>query len=102
MTGNPNHDDKGKFAAGSGDRGFAAAKAHKEKLDSHVSALGKALNAFPKGAMGMTPEGVKASAEFKKVKAEFDGAFSKLREFNGKYSKVFKAEIKTERMNRRK
>lgn len=36
MTGNPNHDDKGKFAAGSGDRGFAAAKAHKEKLDSHA------------------------------------------------------------------
>jgi hypothetical protein len=98
MTGNPNHDDKGKFAAGSGAKaGYTEAKAFKEKLDTHVTALSKTLGNFPRGAMGMTPDSVKASAEFKKVKAEFDGAFAKLRDFNEKFHKVYKSEIKSDR-----
>lgn len=101
MVGNPNHDGNGKFASSSGAKaGYSEAKAHRDRLDTHVSALSKTLNAFPKGAMGMTPEGVKASAEFKKVKSEFDGAFAKLRKFNGKFSKVYKADIKADRMKR--
>lgn len=101
--GNPNHDSKGKFASGgsSGGSGYSDAKAYRDKLDSHVANLSQTLKSFPKGAMGMTPDSVRASVEFKKVKSEFDGAFQKLRNFNEKFTKVYKGEIQADRASRR-
>lgn len=55
--------------------------------DDHI-AKGRALKAFvesfPRNLMGLTPDYVKAIPEYKRLKAEYDAAFRKLREFNSR------------------
>ncbi|QDJ96225.1 hypothetical protein Xoosp13_38 [Xanthomonas phage Xoo-sp13] len=62
-----------------------------------VDTLSAELQKFPKGPMGLTPDHVKATPEFKFAKYVFDLAFKKLREFNGEFNRKFKAEIKADR-----
>jgi hypothetical protein len=51
-------------------------------LELAVQAASEALRNFPKGPMGLTPDSVKQSAEYKAAKARFSRAFQALREFN--------------------
>lgn len=80
---------------------FAAAKATRAALDNEVARLGQVLNAFPKGAMGLTPDAVKFSPEFRAAKQAFDVAFAKLRNFNSAFTKAYADEIREERRTRR-
>lgn len=41
-----------------------------------------AMGRFPRGPMGLTPDDVKASPEWRKAKARYDRAFANLRAFN--------------------
>lgn len=61
---------------------FDGAKVIQRSLLSEVRRLSAALNAFPKGAMGLTPDEVKASPEFRLAKSQYEAAFQKLRRFN--------------------
>lgn len=62
----------------------------------------RTLDAFPKdGPMGMTPEHVRTSPEYRAAKANFNRSFSALRDHNGFMLKHFKSEMKTERDARR-
>lgn len=76
---------------------FEQANELKKQLDAAVNAYSEALRAFPKGDMGLTPDSVKASLEFKETKAQFQAAFERLRKFNLYYLRTFKAELKAER-----
>lgn len=54
----------------------------REHADERTSYWSKELNKFPKGDMGLTPDAVKASPEFKEVKGNYDEAFFSLRRYN--------------------
>lgn len=81
---------------------YREARAHADVLDSAARAAGKLLDGFPKGPTGLTPDTVKASAEFKAAKAAFDAAFARQRAFNAWYVDAFKKDIAQDRAARRK
>ena len=80
---------------------YPEAKAIAEALWADVKSTGAILQGFPKGRMGLTPDDVKASAEFQAAKRAYDVAFKRLRDFNGVFTKTFKAEIRAERREKR-
>jgi hypothetical protein len=83
---------------------YEEAKKKADKLNSDVSAAAKALSAFldkhPKGAFGLTPDDVKATTAYKKLKAAYDRAFQLLRTYNEKYVKQYAKERKADKADR--
>ena len=79
---------------------FDAAKARKAELEARSAAASAVLNAFPKGAMGLTPDAVKFSPEFRAAKRAFDTAFEAERRFNRWFLKEFASEVRAERRAR--
>jgi len=67
------------------------------ELNKKTSELGKVLNSFPKGEMGM----VKQTPEVKKIKKEFDIVFKELQNLNKKYVKIYKKELQKARADKR-
>lgn len=61
-------------------------------LDEAVNNASQALQKFPRGEMGLTPDDVKASSEFKAAKNTYDRAFRALRTFNASVPAKFKRE----------
>lgn len=80
---------------------FDQAKAKFDRLMAAVDAASEALQQFPKGAMGLTPDAVKASPEFRAAKARFEDANAAGKKYAGPYNKRWKAEIAAERNARR-
>ncbi len=76
---------------------YAIAKQVKAQLESEERQAAEALKAFPKGPMGLTPDSVKATPEWKAAYLAHAAAFQALRKFNGSYFKAFKKEIAAER-----
>lgn len=76
---------------------FEQASATAEHLWQEVRRLGKDLNAFPKGAMGLTPDSVKASPEYQAATAAYQAAHQQLCTFNVWYTKTFRAQIRSAR-----
>lgn len=54
----------------------------RDALRADVDRTSAALQVFPRGPMGLTPDSVKGSAEYCAAKLEFDRAFAALRKFN--------------------
>lgn len=75
------------------DLSFEEAKARADALWAASTASGEVMEAFPKGAMNITPDEVRATDEFKNAKAAADADFEALRSFNALYTKKFKKEI---------
>lgn len=65
-------------------------KAAQNILSNNADVLSKKLNTYPRGAFGMTPEEVKATAEWQADYAGYHRAHNALRDFNGTYCKMFK------------
>lgn len=81
---------------------FALAKANQNRLNEEVTRLGVALNSFPKDTMGLTPDAVKASPEYRSAKSAYNEAFHQLINFNSVFTKAFAKEIKkADRLSRR-
>jgi hypothetical protein len=80
---------------------FAEAKVTAAAIETEVRAAEVALNAFPIGPMGLTPDAVKTAPEFRAAKLGFEKAFAKLRAFNSFYTKAFAKELRQERLARR-
>lgn len=79
---------------------YSEAKALSAALDIEVTRAGDIINAFPKGPMGLTPDAVRVTPEWKLAKRNFDTAFAKLRAFNSYYVKTFSIELRRERRAR--
>ena len=79
---------------------FAEAKASAAKIETEVSAAEVALRTFPVGPMGLTPDAVRVTPEYRVAKLAFDKSFAKLRAFNGAFTKTFAKEIREERRSR--
>lgn len=73
-------------------------------LNDVTSFTSEALNKYPKGDMGLTPDHVKATPRWQKEKREFETSLRNLREFNTvmlrKYKKEYRNHIKIERENK--
>lgn len=104
-------DDLGRFGAGSAGTPetrevlFAQLYAHQETLYEAERQAGVALAAFEKtrnkGMLGLIPDAVKASPEYKTAAAAHAKAFARLREFNGRFVPAFKKELSAARDKRR-
>jgi len=63
-----------------------------EILEAAVNATSAALKAFPRGGpLGLTPDAVKASPEWKAARNAYQSAFDALRAFNAAKAKARRA-----------
>lgn len=76
---------------------FELAKERSETAIANSKSAAAVLEAFPKGRMGLTPDDVKASPEWKAAKAAFDRAFAEERAANKALLDAFPKEIRAER-----
>ena len=79
---------------------FEEAKAELALIEKEMAAAAAAMRAFPRGAMGLPPESVRLSPEYRAAKARTDKAFARLRAFNAVYVKRFANELRAERATR--
>lgn len=64
----------------------------RDQCEAEVAARSAVLNTFPKGALGLTPDTVKASPAYRDAKAAYNLAFAALRAINTRLVKLRKAE----------
>jgi len=84
---------------------YTEAKKIKAELEAALDVASKTLNAIPgvgSGAMGLTPDAVKFSTEYRVAKTAYEKAFKNMRAFNGWFTKTFKKEYLAERRERQK
>ena len=87
--------------AGSGTSSpFEEAKAELALIEAEMAAAEAVMRAFPRGPMGLPPESVRLSPEYRAAKARTDKAFARLRAFNAVYVKRFAKELRAERSQR--
>lgn len=79
---------------------YTEAKQKADELYEAVKVASDVLNTFPKGPMGLTPDSVKSSKEFKYAVSAYELASYRSRTFNQQYTKNFKKERAAERVAR--
>jgi hypothetical protein len=92
---------KGNIRSRETDMTFEEAKAIQTKLNSEVAAASAALQVFPKGRMGLTPDEVKSSPEFRAAMQRYNASFLQFRSINGLLTRKFSNELREERRTRR-
>jgi len=80
---------------------YAVHRDHNIQLTAINEAHARVLAHCPKGPMGLTPDHVRATPEYKTAKANFDRSFAALRDHNAFMTKNFKKEMKADRDARR-
>lgn len=81
----------------------ADAMRESDRLHNEARAAAARLRAIPgvgSGAMGLTPDVVKARPDYRAAKAESDRAFAALRAFNGAHAKALASARRLSRDNR--
>ena len=73
---------------------YELAKAEQDRLWQAYSATGKAMDGFPRGAMGLIPDEIKATLAYRIAHAANNRAFQELRNFNARFSRQYKQEIR--------
>lgn len=63
----------------------------REALEAECKAASVALQQFPRGTMGLTPDAVKSSPEYRAAKLRYAAAFNQLRAFNHKNTQAGRA-----------
>lgn len=78
---------------------YADAKAAKVRLEEHVDAASVELHKFDvhRGPMGLLPDSIKFTDEYRRVKVNFDTANEALRKYNQRFFKLYDREVKAER-----
>jgi hypothetical protein len=80
---------------------FEEANAKASELWDTSTQATRALDAISGGGpMGLTPDAVKATAEWRALRAESAAAFQRLRTFNAWYVRAFKRELAADRAAR--
>lgn len=70
------------------------------KAEMEYSDATKEINKYPKNTVGLTPDSVRNTQEWKKSKYRLDKAFTELKYFNSMLTKVYKAEYRKDRLQR--
>jgi len=86
---------------GSNAHDYAFHRAHNAGLTATVEQHARAMDKYPRGPLGLPPEHIRTSTEYRMEKANLDRAVSALRDHNGFMVKNFKKEMKTDRDARR-
>ncbi|WP_415913299.1 hypothetical protein [Neptuniibacter sp. QD37_11] len=76
---------------------YATYKKTVELLEENLQRASEALKAFPRGNMGLVPDDVKSTDEFKAAKLDYDKAHNALRNYNQDVPKTFKRQRSQER-----
>ena len=79
---------------------FTAAKEARDEINARLTAASEKMNHYPRGTIGLTPDEIKATPEWRANRTECDAIFQELRRFNQKFVKRFAKEIRAERRNR--
>lgn len=79
---------------------FAEATARYNELQNTATAAAKPLRQYPRGLMGLTPDHIKATAEWRKARLVYQRAADDLRAFSAAYANVFRKEIRLARRQR--
>jgi hypothetical protein len=83
---------------------FITAKAKRDELEAAVKKASFDWNAIVgvgSGPMGLTPDAVRLSPEYRAAKQRYQRAHLDLRSFNADFVKRYADELTAERMNRR-
>lgn len=80
---------------------YQEAKERAADLSRAVDAASGRLAQFTRGAMGLTPDSVKALPDYQAARKDYAAAFDRLRAFNAGFVKQFAGEIRAERRERR-
>lgn len=83
---------------------FNAYRIAREALNLRLEIASESLRKIPgigSGLMGLTPDSVKQSPEYRQAMGQYRAAFNALRELNGRCVKRFKTELARERQERR-
>lgn len=83
------------------DNSFEQALQNALKAREVTNAASEALRAFPRGAMGLTPDDVKNSLAYKKAKNDYNVAFEKEKAFNQFLTRNYKKEYEQYVKNKR-
>jgi predicted nuclease with TOPRIM domain len=73
---------------------FEACISQKERLDKALNEASEALNKYPKGNMGLTPDHVKFSEEYRKDKSKFNKLFKAVQSINRYLNKHHKKQFR--------
>ncbi len=76
---------------------YAYAKAKCQMLRAQTASLSEILKSFPRGALGLTPDSVKASSDWQAAKKAYDLAFRLERSHNAVFVRRFAREYRAER-----
>lgn len=79
---------------------FEQAKAERDEIERESDEADAVLKTFPRGPMGLTPDSVRATPEWKAAKARSERAFARLRAFNTVFVRRFAKEIRAEQAAR--
>lgn len=80
---------------------FDQAKAKQDQLNAVCDKASSDLNKYPVGPMGLTPDSVKASPEWRRDQANFEIAFKALQTYNKWFCKRWKKELSAFRQQQR-
>lgn len=69
-------------------------------LQNRMDAASLELHKYPRGPMGLVPDEIRASEEYRLHKSAYDRAFQQLRRLNGVYVKLYAKELAAERQSR--
>lgn len=76
-------------------------QAIKTQLENTYFYWGAMMREFPRSDMGLIPDDIRESEEYKRTKAQCDKAFTELRAFNGRLTNTQKRELaQLRRVNR--
>lgn len=66
------------------------AEVHKKELNDTVDKYSAVLQSFEANNMGLVPDHVRATAEWKEAKSNYERSFKELRNFNAWFVKEFR------------
>ncbi|MNC28828.1 hypothetical protein D3C76_165270 [compost metagenome] len=80
---------------------FEQAKEKQDQLNAACDTASNTLNKYPVGPMGLTPDNIKATPEYRRDKACFEIAFKALQDYNKWFCKRWKRELSAFRQQER-
>lgn len=80
---------------------YGQLKSEVAKIEAQCDQFGAVLQSFPKNAIGLTPDHIKATEQYKYARKGYDLAFIRLRSVNQYMSKHFSKEMRADRDARR-
>jgi hypothetical protein len=72
---------------------YHVAKSVKAGIEADVKKAEDALDTFPRGPTGLTPDHVKVSPEYRAAKSSFNTHFKRLQTFNQTFVKTFRRNL---------